>query len=131
MQDYQKQANDFLVKTGVKFSAKLIDHDFYFDGDKETRDVYRITLSRGKMRRSFKFGQSINNSNGKTPPTAYDVLACLQKYEIGSFEDFCGDFGYDTDSRRAEKTYKAVLKEYQMVCDIWTSDEIEELSEIQ
>lgn len=130
MQDYQKQANDFLAKTGVKFSAKLIDHDFYFPDDKETRDIYRINLSRGKMRRSFKFGQSLVNSNGKTPPSAYDVLACLQTYEVGSFEDFCRDLRYDTDSRTAERTYKAVLKEYKMVCDIWTSDEIEGLSEI-
>lgn len=120
-----------MAKTGVKFSAKLIDHDFYFPGDRETRDIYRITLSRGKMRRSFKFGQSVVNSNGKIPPTSYDVLACLQKYDVGSFEDFCGDFGYDTDSRTAERTYKAVLREYKMVCDLWTSDEIEELAEIQ
>lgn len=57
MQDYQKQAIDFLAKTGVKFDAKYIDHDFYFHGDKEPRDIYRITLKRGNMRRSFKFGQ--------------------------------------------------------------------------
>lgn len=131
MQDYQKQANDFLAKTGVKFSTKLIDHDFYFDGDKYKRDIYRITLKRNKMRRSFRFGQSVADSNGNTPPTAYDVLACLQKYDVGSLEDFCGDFGFDTDSHRAEKTYKAVLREYKMVCDIWAADEIEELSEIQ
>jgi hypothetical protein len=27
-----------------------------------------------------------------------------------SFEDFCNEFGYDTDSRNAEKTYRACVK---------------------
>lgn len=44
------------------------------------------------------------------PPTEYDVLACLTKNEVGTFENFCSEFGYDTDSRTAKKTYKAVLK---------------------
>lgn len=65
-----------------------------------------------------------------TPPTAYDVLACLQKYEVGTFEDFCGEFGYDTDSKRAEKVYKAVAKEFDNVCKIWSDAEIEQLQEI-
>lgn len=130
MQDYQKQATDFLAKTGVKLTAKFIEDDFYFPGDKETRDIYRITLKRDKIRRSFTINHS-SHSSVKTPPTAYDVLTCLQKYDVGTFENFCGEFGYDEDSRTAERTYKAVLKEYQMVCDIWTSDEIEQLAEIQ
>ena len=65
-----------------------------------------------------------------TPPTAYDVLACLQKYEVGTFEDFCGEFGYDTDSKRSEKIYKAGVKEYDNVCKIWSDAEIEQLQEI-
>lgn len=28
-----------------------------------------------------------------------------------SFEDWCGDYGYDTDSRAAEATYRAVVKQ--------------------
>ena len=48
----------------------------------------------------------------KNPPI-YSILSCLQKYDVGTFENFCADFGYDTDSRRAEKTYKAVRQEYE------------------
>lgn len=66
-----------------------------------------------------------------TPPTEYDVLACLQKYDIGSFVDFCNEFGYDIDSPNAKKTYKAVKREFRMVCKIWTDEEIEVLAEIQ
>lgn len=66
-----------------------------------------------------------------TPPTAYDVLACLEKYGYEDFEDFCANCGYDTDSRRAEKIFKAVQKEYDNVCKLWSDEEIEQLREIQ
>lgn len=64
-------------------------------------------------------------------PSLYDVLTCLQKYEVGSFEDFCSEFGYDTDSRNALKTYKAVLKEYKGMSNLFSNDELEILSLIQ
>jgi hypothetical protein len=57
-------------------------------------------------------------------------LACLTKYDPGSFEDFCNEFGYKEDSRTAERTYNAVVKEWQNVCMFWNDDEIEELREI-
>ena len=66
-----------------------------------------------------------------TAPNEYNVLACLQKYDVGTFEDFCNDFGYDTDSRTAEKTYNAVCDEYKQLCAIFSDDEMEQLQEIQ
>ena len=173
--DYNKQANDFLLKTNCTMKVEFLRHGRYFDGDKEARDIYEITIQREKRKWSFEFGQSINNSGfyaeyGRTkypidrdmisktdfdlrlyvkmniqndfgaakadriikpiPPNAYDVLACITKYDVGTFEDFCGDFGYDTDSRTAEKTYKAVYNEWLNVCRIWTDEEIKDLQEI-
>jgi hypothetical protein len=63
-------------------------------------------------------------------PTAYSILSCLTKYDCGSFEDFCNEFGYDTDSKKAEKTYNAVKDEYMNVCALFTDKEIEQLQEI-
>lgn len=127
--DYKKQAADFLTATGTEFKAVYKSHDFYFDGDKETRDIYNITLKNSRNRFRFTFGQSLNNTG--IAPTPYDVLACLTKYDVGSFENFCGDFGYDVDSRKAYKTYKAVLREWKNVELLWTPEEIELLQEIQ
>jgi len=64
-------------------------------------------------------------------PNAYDVLACLTKYEVGAFEDFCNEYGYDTDSRKAEKTYLAVKDEWLNVSRLFNDSEIEQLQEIQ
>lgn len=63
-------------------------------------------------------------------PTMYDVLTCLTKYDPYSFEDFCGDYGYDEDSRKAEKIYRAVVKEYKAVQRLF-GDILEELQEIE
>lgn len=63
-------------------------------------------------------------------PTPYDVLACITKYHPGTFEDFCGEFGYDTDSRKALATYEAVLQEWGKVSAFFTSGEIKEAQEI-
>jgi hypothetical protein len=127
--EYQKQADDFLEKTKTTFKAKFIKHDLYFQDDKQWRDIYRITLIRNGQRWAFRFGQSLKDSDGKTPPTPYHVFAVLQKYDVGTFENFCSDFGYDTDSRKAYKLYKAVAKEWESVNDMF-SDVLDDLQEI-
>lgn len=63
-------------------------------------------------------------------PTPYDVLASLTDYPQETFKDFCDNFGYDEDSRKAEKTYKAVVEEYKNVCMLWNESELEQLREI-
>lgn len=78
----------------------------------------------------FSFTQKPKLTKG-TPPTAYDVLTCLEKYEYQDFEDFCSAYGYDLDSRKAEKIYKACVKEFAKVCKLWNDEEIELLQEIQ
>lgn len=47
-------------------------------------------------------------------PTAADVISCLCRdsdvIDYARFEDWAGEFGYDPDSRSAEKTYRACLE---------------------
>ena len=65
----------------------------------------------------------------KRPPSAYDVLACLTKYDPGTFKDFCADFGYSDDSIKALETYRAVQEEWQEVNRMF-GDCLDELGEI-
>lgn len=44
-------------------------------------------------------------------PDEYSILACLEKYDPETFEDFCMSFDYDTDSIKARETFEAVDKE--------------------
>ena len=63
-------------------------------------------------------------------PSEYDVLACMTHYDPGTFANFCADFGYDEDSIRATKVYFAVQEEWNNLCRIFTSEQLEELAEI-
>jgi hypothetical protein len=171
--EYDKQASEFLKKTGTMFQARWLSNDKYFPDDKEKRDIYEIALSRGTRKWIFRFGQSIVHSgkyivvylsNDKKykqgdllteeglkrarssfqgfgtfyvknkefeEPTPYTVFSCLQKYDPGTFEDFCSEYGYNTDSRRAETTYKGVKDEWLNVERLFSDEEIELLQEIQ
>jgi len=184
MNEYEEKANDFLKKTGTTFKAEYLKHDKHFTDDKETRDIYEITLTRGSREYKFNFGQSIaesgfklinKNTNkehcyewqkeiilkcgkdkerilkeirailgynccgtrdylkleiGKTP-TAYDVLACLTTYDPEDFNFFCDTYGYSNDSIKAEKVYRACVKEYQELKALYSGEELEEMQEIQ
>ena len=128
--DYNKQANDFLSKTGATIKINFSHNGKHFADDKQNRDIYKITISKGKRSFTFNFGQSIVKSGLKLQPNNYDILSCLQKYDVGSFEDFCGEFGYDIDSSQAGKTYKAVCKEYEKLCTIFSDEEMELMRDI-
>ena len=129
MNDYTKQANEFANKFGVKLSViGEPEYKKYFSDDKERRFVFKLRIKRNKKQYTFTFGQSI--SEGSKEPNLYQVLTCLTKYDPDSFENFCSEFGYDNDSRKAEKVYNAVCKEYAAVERLF-GDCLDELSEIQ
>lgn len=128
---YQQQALDFLEKTQTLIAIEFQYKGPYFDDEKENRNVYKISLKRNGKIWAFRFGQSIEKSERNIPPTAYDVLSTLTKYDPGTFEDFCSGYGYDPDSRKAEKTYFAVQKEYAELCKMFNEQEREEMAEIQ
>lgn len=67
----------------------------------------------------------------KKQPTEYSILSCLQNYELGSFNDFCYDFGYDADSITDFKTYENVKNEYVNLCNLYNDEELELLGNIQ
>lgn len=132
MENYEKQGNDFLEKHNASLKAVFSHNGKYFEKDTDYRDVYSITITTPKGDYTFQFGQSVANSDkNRKEPTAYDILSCLTKYDPGSFEDFCSDFGYDNDSRSAENTYNAVLDEYKELSRIFTEEQLEEMQEIQ
>lgn len=125
MLEYEK-AQDFATKYGVKLQVVgEPTYKKYFDDDKSPRWVFKMKLTRGKKSYTFQFGQSI--ASGRKEPTMYEVLACLQKHDVGNFDNFCGDYGYY--GPQALKIYKAVREEWQAIQRLF-SDVLEELQEI-
>lgn len=86
-----------VAKLGIKVTSKYIGpkNDAMWKGANE----YQVTLSykRKKLTTSFYQGSALTND-----PSASDVLYCLASDASvsASFEDWCGEMGYDYDSRR-------------------------------
>ncbi len=132
MADYEKQANDFLNKHGITFQAIFKgDKCPPWDDDKHIHgDRYLCKFKRDGKRFSLSFWNSKHDQLNGNKPTAYDVLACLEKYEPEDFKNWAEGYGYDTDSRKVYKTYNAVCKEWDKVNAFFTDEELEELQEI-
>ena len=64
---------------------------------------------------SFDFWCSIASPDFEKEYDVLNALYCFVSDAISglySFDEFCGEFGYDTDSRKAEKVYKACKRAY-------------------
>lgn len=81
----------------------------------------------------FKTGLGRRNGKKPVPPKADDVIASLitdWQCAKETFEDFCGDLGYDTDSRTALQVYldcQDTKNKLQRMKLGKTLDELEEL----
>lgn len=126
--NYQQQAEQFAKKHNVKININFCRYGQHFNDETAERYIFNITIKRNRKQFTVNFGQSISDQDKK--PTIYDILCCLEKYENATFEEFCSNYGYDNDSIKALKIYKAVSREYKNVFRLF-GDIMEELQEIQ
>jgi hypothetical protein len=103
------------------YTVRTVPQWFNFSWLEEVGKEVWVMLG-GKMRR-------VVLQLATTPPTSYDILAALTKNDPGTFEDFCGNYGYDEDSRKAESVYFSVQKEWANVRRLF-ADCLEESEEI-
>ena len=135
MSEYDQQAEEFLGNHNLSFGATYKNCERYFEGDTAERDIYRIRIRRKDNGHSitFNFGQSIADTEKGEKPTAYSVLASLSgditcPYD---FKEFCGEYGYDEDSRTAERIFKKVSKFAERLSNFFSEDEKEDLLKIR
>ena len=105
--------NEFIKSAGLTMSCTWTDHNPSMD-DGGDMDHWRCTIRAGRYRMSLIFSMG-SGLGGKRPELA-DVLDCLASdaggYENASdFDNWCAEYGYDTDSRRALKIFKAVERQ--------------------
>lgn len=103
MQQFIDRHNLTLTATRTDRNPDMSD----FEGDH-----WRVTLKRPGKQMSLFFSKGYGH--GGAPPTAEEVLECLRSdaYADGdTFEEFCFSLGYDSDSRKAVKIYKAVQRQ--------------------
>lgn len=112
MKTHRRGMTDIVTATAEPVGHKLVQKDEHG----WNHFAYTVTLSyQGRtMETPFKTGTAWT-----TVPTAADVLYSLLSdasgidNAAGSFEDWAGEYGYDTDSRKAEAAYQATLAQTQ------------------
>lgn len=136
MNEYVRQAKNFLESCNATMTITYLgkgvnaawNENFY-------RNTYRATIKTPYGTMWVKFWDSLANMSNNKQPTKYDILACLQKYDVGSFEDFISEFGYEiyepADRCRVKRIYEAVVHEYESVRRCFTEEQIEQMREIQ
>jgi len=125
--DFGQSLNNSGLRVRNKNNNKIthtISMDAFIDKDG------KINISKFKFNLPYPLG-SFEEILKPKAPTNYDILACLTKYDPNTFEDFCSEFGYDEDSRKALKVYEAVKKEFTDLCTLFNDEELTELAEIQ
>ena len=137
MDEYVKQAKDFLESANAEMKIEFLGTEANSRwNETEPRNKYRFTITtpKGKMEGVF-WDSFYNTKKSKEKPTEYSILACLEKYDVGTMDEFMSEFGYEinsaTDMANFLLTYNAVQKEYKDLLSIFTEEQMEELREIQ
>ena len=136
MSEYVKQAKDFLASCNATMKITHIGTEENADWkDNMLHNTYRVIIKTPLGKMQVKFYDSAYNTRWGNTPTEYDILACLQKYDVGTIDDFVSEFGYEVhegaDVKRIQRTYKAVVNEYKKICRCFTEEQIEAMQEIQ
>lgn len=92
---------------------------------------YRVMFRRGKNELETYFSMGSAYSGG---PQMADVFHCLlmdsDGIEGNDFESWAADYGYDTDSRKAERTFRACQKTLLDLKRLFSASELGDLRDL-
>lgn len=134
MNEYDKQALDFLEKTNTNIIIKYLNTCKYFPDDKQERDVYAVSLYNNKCSYNFFFWDSIHNTEknknhiSKVTPTAYDILAWFNIFDW-TMLDFIQEYWYEYNANTID-IYNKVIEQNYSLKKLFTQEELDLLFEI-
>lgn len=140
MEKIEKDFNSVKKRIGFTTSISFVRFGYYFQDDRDMRNVYSLTIKRNGKSASFTFGDSVANSiiNGRNTtekkPKDYEIIyALVQDYY--SFEnaldlnDFMYSYGYE-DKKVAQKILNRLKKDYDKLNRIFTSEEMQMIARV-
>jgi hypothetical protein len=103
---------DFIAAHKISMSVDYADSNPNM-ADGHNMNHFSCQLRMGRKRLTVRFSQGYGIQG---EPTITSVLDCLASDSAGfdnaqSFEDWASEYGYDTDSRTAERTFKTVERQ--------------------
>lgn len=113
------EISEFIKTRGISIKSVRVNRNPNTANDEWAKDAshYEVTFKqegRGNNKTYSTF-YSMGSAH-KNAPKVDDVLDCLAMEASGAenarnFEDWANEYGYDTDSREAERTYNMVVKQ--------------------
>lgn len=99
----------------ITLKVTPIDHNPHMD-DSQRMDHWRCNLRNADTGRRMALTFSKGMGHNSAEPTVSEVMECLcSDAHIAdnspTCEDFCRELGYDTDSRKAEKSYRQLVRQ--------------------
>lgn len=135
MEDYIKQAKDFLEDTGTTLTMhRYSEHTAPQANWSPSGYCYRVKLEReGKRPYSFNFWDSYQNMIQHKRPTEYDILASLDTYVDTdmTIDDFASEFGYEGKISKTIEIYNNCLEQTRKLKELFTTEQLEQLGEIR
>lgn len=126
----RRTLTEFISDHNISMDCEKTGSNPNMDSMPEGSCHYRCTFFAGERMRGpfevpFSRGPALEGE-----PTAEDVLDCLASDASGvenarNFEEWASEYGYDTDSRKAERTYNIVREQAKQLRGFLGSDAYE------
>lgn len=114
MTDYKagQRAFDRWLRDVYGLTLSVRDNGLQTDDDGWQHFAWTMTVRKGRNGAPYEFPYRAGMAH-KGKPTLVDIVAALFADArcvayAWSFEEFCGELGYDTDSRKAEIIYRQI-----------------------
>ena len=89
MNEYEIKAEEFLKKNNIRFSVLRTTVEKAWDDKSHYCHYVRFYNRKTKKSMSLKFFTSLQDFwDCNEECSAYDVLSCIQKYDVGTIDDF-------------------------------------------
>ena len=96
--------------------------------------MIKVTNTETQQSVTFEYWNSIVKGEITEEQEVLFAFYCFLSDAVGaseSFDNFCGEFGYDTDSRKAEKIYRKCKKQLEKLNKIYDGDIYSLVNELQ
>lgn len=123
----------FSNRDGRSFALDYQQGIGHIPGYKQPRTVYDVEqLGQPWETGKYKAHPTFGGGRNLPAPSPADVLysIVLDNPHEASFEDWAADFGYDTDSRKAEATYRACIEQSRMALRVLGRELLDEAAKL-
>jgi hypothetical protein len=112
----------FIKANGIRMAYRSTDRNPHmaYDESQSVMNHYRCRLRCGERTMDVYYSMGVAHTR---PPKVWDVLDCLASDASGymharGFGDWCAEYGYDEDSRKAKRTYDAIGRQADRLMEL-------------